>query len=859
MLTREKLVNFLDYCSISINDEIISNELIIKTYSKYLIEIYNIEDKKTGLALHTGSKCFDAVSIVFFALFLLLNDSYTPENIISSLNVGDIVIYGRSRAIYCGRNEDGYVQVEQEITNQGYRSILKTIIPPSNFYKIKPYYGESRTLDGRGIRMDSRAKVDFLETVFGKSRVEISSVISNVVVIVCDHELADFVIRGVKIHYDSSKTITLSQLLTASYFTENGEYQYPGNPGRNQPALIFVNTVSLARDYVFSDEGRQIVGVLFLGKNKIDAGFSELSDFINMSRLKNVLITYPIMFDDGELLKTYPKLDVFACTEEMLLSYSLPSKNPGMLTGELDRQISNILNRQVFVIEAETIIFPETYRETLNEIAIIKENAAIDDKLSLFVIQSYSLLKFLTNVVLPIADIEQVIQSGQLNMFSPTTRTAQLGEIAESYSGLLGEKLMSVYVSIDDMLNKLSHINPKRDALLSNLAQLPNDRRVLILASKKVHRDIVSLLLAQSNLKCREIEIETIGRFDYDSFYDVIITTGINTGKRFSMFSQMSSPQIKCLAYTYEIPLYNYIKKIYLKREALLNKLAQKRYDFNMEVIEEDIPPIVSSKIEFDVEKYIEDIETKMALQSVALASLGSGVKAEIIRIATTTEGESIFFTKHYMPYVFNAQQKSIEESNVKSLLSGDMLLFTKNNNQAKDIVDEIIMRMADSNNTINQAFRKSRHWKQKLLEYKEKNDLSFQYLSQEMQEYGTPKHEVTLRAWLNEESHIVGPREQDAFYQIALICNDKEMLADPGSFHDACNAIRSLRIKVLKLIGQNVISSFKDELVENENLMGIIKDGLSELSQIVQIETISNVSDVRISANYANRPLHYE
>ena len=183
------------------------------------------------------------------------------------------------------------------------------------------------------------------------------------------------------------------------------------------------------------------------------------------------------------------------------------------------------------------------------------------------------------------------------------------------------------------------------------------------------------------------------------------------------------------------------------------------------------------------------------------------------------------------------------------------MLLFTKNSDQAKDIVDEIIARLADSNNAINEAFRKSKHWKQKFFEYKEKYDLSFQDLSHKMTEYGTPKHEVTLRTWLNEESHIVGPREQDAFHQIALICDDEEMLANPESFHEASNTIRSLRIKILKLIGQGVIRSFQDVPDENDILMDIIKDELSELSQIVQIEAISNVSDIQISASCVNRP----
>ena len=60
-------------------------------------------------------------------------------------------------------------------------------------------------------------------------------------------------------------------------------------------------------------------------------------------------------------------------------------------------------------------------------------------------------------------------------------------------------------------------------------------------------------------------------------------------------------------------------------------------------------------------------------------------------------------------------------------------------------------------------------------------NGLSFKDISKQMCSYGKAKHEVTLCSWINDESHIVGPRDVDSFYQIALICNDEEMLADPG------------------------------------------------------------------------------
>ncbi|MPN61740.1 hypothetical protein SDC9_209482 [bioreactor metagenome] len=80
-------------------------------------------------------------------------------------------------------------------------------------------------------------------------------------------------------------------------------------------------------------------------------------------------------------------------------------------------------------------------------------------------------------------------------------------------------------------------------------------------------------------------------------------------------------------------------------------------------------------------------------------------------------------------------------------------------------------------------------------------------------------------------------------------------MMASPESFYEACNTIRSLRIRILKLIGQSVIKSYRQTPDDTTFLSDIVKEELSALSQIVQVDTIMDVSDIRISISYTNRP----
>ncbi|HCX48802.1 MAG TPA: hypothetical protein DG757_07130, partial [Bacillus sp. (in: Bacteria)] len=124
-----------------------------------------------------------------------------------------------------------------------------------------------------------------------------------------------------------------------------------------------------------------------------------------------------------------------------------------------------------------------------------------------------------------------------------------------------------------------------------------------------------------------------------------------------------------------------------------------------------------------------------------------------------------------------------------------------------------------------------------------------------QMRKSGIHKHQVTLRSWLNENSYIVGPRDVDSFYQIALICNDEKMLRNPEIYFEACNTIRSTRIRILKLLGSAVINSFVNSGVLTNEFSEYIAPKINELSHVVQIEIITDVHDVQVPSYMANRP----
>ena len=853
-MPNDPILGLLSKCSILFEDEIVSNSLIMSTFVDYVAELMDEAEKSSSLIYHTGSQIFDILLTLYVALSCIVYDELTPADLVESLSPGDIVIFENKRAKFLGLTADNKAQVMYDSIQKGYKTPTTVTMPPKSFYKLKPYYGEAKILNGSGIRTDSKAKFIFLQTVFKKSKSDIAGIGKKSAVVVCDRDFAYSFVDKVRIGYNGVQPVGITDLMPVSYFSEGNEYPLRDNPGKNIPVLKFTSKASIARELIFTDEEKKVFAVLIMGRQAVTSGESELPDIMNRRSLKKALISLPIADYDDHLCAAYPDASVFACTKDMLLSYSIPTVPRGPLTCESELLINNIINKDIIEHDVDSIIDIEAYRAFRRKISDIRHHTQNDEIIDRFIIESYSLMNYFSNIPFPLHEVE--IARHEMNLECPSTLEKKdfLASVANDYSGALADLLSDISRTMDTIFHSIEYRNPKMQPLIDVLENALQLGTVLLLVSKPFYIDIFKALLPSGIVLDNDLHIKTTGAFNPKDTYDTVVSIGCLGSKRFSIFSTFAASRVECLLYPYERLLFNYQKKVFVQQEHELNNRSILKFEIS-DINEEE--QMVGSDIldNQEIEEYLEEIAIKSALQAASNVSGGATTKADIIRIASTTDGESIFFTKYFTPYIFDRNQMTVMESAVKNIAAGDMLLFTKNSDQAKDIIEEIIKKLAASNEQIKEAFRRSKHWKEQLLAYKDAHRLSFQDLSDAMKEYGTPKHPVTLRTWLNPESRIIAPREEDAFFQIALICEDDEMMASPESFYEACNTIRSLRIKILKLIGQSVIKSYQQAPDETTFLSDIVKEELSALSQIVQVDTIMDVSDIQISISYTNRP----
>ena len=134
-------------------------------------------------------------------------------------------------------------------------------------------------------------------------------------------------------------------------------------------------------------------------------------------------------------------------------------------------------------------------------------------------------------------------------------------------------------------------------------------------------------------------------------------------------------------------------------------------------------------------------------------------------------------------------------------------------------------------------------------------NNIPPKDIAKEMIKNGVSVQEITIRGWLDEDSHTVGPRKQDSIEQIALLVEDEEMLENANLYFEACGTIRRIRREILGWIGEAIIDKLSGRTPIPGTVNADIYDRIDSVAQILRLETISFVNR-SIPMNLTNRPL---
>jgi hypothetical protein len=864
----------IDKCDLYFEGHIISKELLLQNYADFLAG--NFEKKhNVAISLHTGSICFDIITIVFTAISNIVYNQDNAEDFVTSLNVGDMVLYKKTRCRFEGLTTLPGETIRRailysETVTRGLVLENREFVKEEWWNKISPYNGKSTKFDARGIRTDNKKRNDFLSSVLEMAAEEIPAYIVKSSVIVMNRERSERVIDNLEIEYDG-KRIKITEIIPVSYCSENEEYPYGGNPGKIEPAIKITNNISNARSLVTGSwEGNEtwehdVIGVSVIGFGAISRARSEVTEIMKRRKLKYVFVSYNIASEDGEtLLDEVEDASVFACTTEYLLNCSVPTEEENPYTLELDKQVDSVINHETIPLPVKTFDCDwNTYRKVQVALSRLRHSSArlAEDYVPL----AHSMINLMITSVFPLELMEDLVVKGILEVESPIQRIERLTEMTAEFIGEDHEIAKTVLEFLEDGYLTLLSTSPKEQQLFSLLEE-NRGKKIALIVPKAYYANI---LYNQNILDyfddASQLCISTANKFDYSQQYDIIVAIGAFWGKKFDPFRCRSASTIYVMVSAVEENLFKYRRKLASAIEYKFNVSAKVPMDavdiqeetYNDGATEEEVAEVIGSTV--DVTAYINQILVTRSLEIPNIGGNHTGM-AEISHIATCADGERIFFTKKYRAFVFDSAKEDVIETSVDKLSPGDTVIFKSHSSETKDIVTTLLDKYLAEYNTadieLQMAYWRSQYWKAVLKEYREENHLSFKALSKRLEKFGSKKHEVTIQSWLAEDSYIVGPQENETFIAIAEMTQEPDLLADPKSFCDACDTIRRVRVRFLKLIAKTIISKYSGRLAEDSDMARVVSENIDEISILAQIETITPVAEKKAPINMINRPI---
>ena len=134
---------------------------------------------------------------------------------------------------------------------------------------------------------------------------------------------------------------------------------------------------------------------------------------------------------------------------------------------------------------------------------------------------------------------------------------------------------------------------------------------------------------------------------------------------------------------------------------------------------------------------------------------------------------------------------------------------------------------------------------------------MSYTALAEKLKRFGSKVQWVTVRQWLVEESHTIGPRDEDSLRCIGELTQDTKLLSHYHECFQACAIVRHYRRKILSLIA----TAIHDKLCNKKPVSGsefeVVFENVDKLSDILELDNVFKLEETMMVNNaWVNRPI---
>ncbi len=862
MKTAADLIEMLKNRLCLINGYPLIDNRFMQLNGNIMVNILGNEERTgTTIFLHPGTNQLFNQAILYALMAGYITYNFKIEDYAEQFIEGDpIILDGRTRCKFIGINHN--LKNFTVLEDNG----VKTSNPLSSIHRIKLYEGDAPTLGSKGIRKNVREAENFLEEWIGSENAFTAKTQPFSILAVCNKEESQKIANNITFSHNGQQFL-FSELFPSAWFPTmdlKSRNDFFGNSVHTSPVVMFTSRISIAREIIFNDRDRRIRSVIINGIDIISSSPQELEDIMRRRSVHSAILlagtSYGVL-PEFQMNNDTP-LSLVYWSKQALLSmlddlYNRPSiKNPQeillkkLIDHEIDRETR--FNKVVPSFDSD---LPNKCRKSLKQICNFSND---DSDIKKFIISAYGLLKLYEQSCFPMIYYEELIKSGSISARLPSDELIILSEIYDSQimETELKDAIALVISTLTDMHYALYEKNPKYDKLLSLLfdnSKKMNINDCAIVVPKESYVSTVKKYI--ENKLNQSVNVYSSGKFNNDAIFDKIIVSGVFEGKKFNPLKSNSAPLTIILGYPSEEGRFYWFKSEYIKIFDEYEARSILSYEKDTLINEGTLS--IQDEMESVIE--LENRITEMTPDVLTLSAGGSGNQATImlkaVRLIIFENDEWGLFTEHYSPYVFDEKDGKIKDGEVDNLSEGDLLIFAVKND-ITDFVDTIMDKLIPSTEQRFQEFyRMSRRWKTILQEYMRKNNMSYVDIARKLEDLGRPKHQVTIRSWLNEDSRIIGPRDEDSYIAIALITEDNEMEKLSSTYCKACNEVRSMRIRILHYIENQIIKSFAGiKAKQQDQFMTSVIGDAKQYARGLRIESIRTV-DQEIPASIANRP----
>lgn len=857
----EKL-KFTERYKIYYDGYLISREDIIKKYVDFLETSFSKKMRSICFALHTGSICFDIMAIFMAAMICILSNTFNVDSFISSLNENEMILYEGKRYRWLGTKieyNQKYLVFKKDKYNKS--GDLIHILPYNkNKNKIQRYNGFSRITDGRGIKETSEVKTEFLSELL---KVDIDSVPSNVdvsFVVVMDwtNQLeCSKLLKKIKLAYNDGKTIDLLDIVTASYYTDNGNRHIIGrNPSKSDPVLKITGKISTARDLIVSKHGNKTIGLMVLGNRAISKGSSELINLFSRRSLKYIHVSTDInSLSAKELLSNnQDDIELFALTKKFLNKHYNSIREKNRFALELNRQINNILFNSINHIIVKSDSLSEIYRDFWKTTKIIERSDWNQGEKRYFLVNAVSILKLFRTAAFSMRELETAMDNSYV--LKPLERLERLKELVQRIDIIpVVNQCKTILFLLEKMYESLRLKCPKSEELLMQLKQA-TEYKTAIIVPHNYHADV----LVKSFGIGQTVKIIPINKIENSEFYDHIIVTGNISNNKFNPLNREIAKKTTVLLYDFEYESFK------IQREKEYN--FERKLNESMGIFDEDEPDITIESNEeyfdiesnYDWERYIEE-QILAGFNSAFRSYSQSGESiSDVVAIGRFSNDKYILFSKYYQAVVYDSLNKQVKETQVSDLTRGDQIVFVKRNDYTRNMVDYLYGEFMETYRfpeELRIASKKVLHWKNSLRRLKKEKNLTYGDIAKMLKAQGSILRKSTIRHWLADDSNVVGPRDKKVMHHIAVITRDSEMSKDPEEYNKACRLVRNQRIKILHLIGKAIADKLSGNKPPTDSELEFVYNNVEHLTEILVLESIKKMKEpVSVPSGFVNRPI---